>query len=90
MLRFLCDAVLQHLTEHSLLNDVQHGFVPKRAPLDNAEQNMSTLPDKTRSRFFWTSEAFDVVNHRLILAKLSVHSVKVAFVCGQSEVNLPV
>lgn len=79
--RFGCVAIHLYSTEHSSLDDAQHGVAPKRAPITNLrsiQQDVSTLLDKKRGFdivFRDLLKAFDMVNYRLLLAKTEALSI---------------
>lgn len=66
---------------HSLLNDAQQGFLPKRSPVQSVFFHSSeTL---SRCGFVDLSKAFNMLNNRLLLAKLKALSIAPSFLTGQ-------
>jgi len=75
------DSLLDHLNQNSLLNNTQHGFVPKRSCIS---QLLSVMEDWTSAIqhgfhsdviYLDFSKAFDTVPHKRLILKLQAYGV---------------
>lgn len=75
--RIVRDALTAHLRRQHLLHDAQHGFVTGRSCLTNLLSTLNMITqlmdngEDVDMCFLDFSKAFDIVNHRIICAKLT-------------------
>ena len=74
--RFVHTQLMEHLDTNKLLNDIQNGFRKNHSTIDTIFKFTSTLQPYKNSRYNTIAlyidfkEAFDTVNHKILLEKL--------------------
>ena len=71
---FLKDNIVCHLVTYTLINDSQHGFLPKRSCLTNLLkflEYVTSAVDQGKP----VQKAFDKVPHERLLSKLKAHGI---------------
>lgn len=77
----LKDNITEHLLEHNMITDSQHGFLPSRSTLTNLLDylnRVTKLIDSGQcvdSIYYDYSKAFDVVPHKRLPLKLEAHGI---------------
>ena len=80
--RVLKVEIIKHLTEHKLLNQGQHGFVPGRSTQSQLLQHYCDIYEalaegvRIDTVYLDFAKAFDKVNHKILLEKIVKHKIK--------------
>ena len=80
--RVLKVEIIKHLTEHNLLNQGQHGFVPGRSTQSQLLQHYCDIYEalaegvRIDTVYLDFAKAFDKVNHKILLEKIVKHKIK--------------
>lgn len=77
----LKENILSHIVQHSLINDSQHGFLPKKSCLTNLLQFLEYVTNAINDGkpvdviYLDFQKAFDKVPHQRLLKKLRAHGI---------------
>ena len=80
--RVLKVEIIKHLTEHKLLNQGQHGFVPGRSTQSQLLQHYCDIYEalaegvRIDTVYLDFAKAFDKVDHTILLEKIAKHKIK--------------
>ena len=81
MVFFILESISEHIKQHKLILDSQHGFRPKRSCLSNLLiflEEVTSYIDKgypVNVIYLDFSKAFDTVPHRRLTSKLTAHGI---------------
>ena len=82
--RLINQAIMTHLSQHNLINDTQHGFLPKRSCQTNLLLYLDVLELLTSCidkgldidvLYLDFAKAFDKIPHKRMLKKVQAHGV---------------